>query len=114
MATSEQGNGMYPISWREFKDPVTGSTEIRKVAKPFAQKLQAAHAGQPAAGGAPGAPGGYPSQAPPQSGGGSYVAKQAQLTKYALTSPVKASTSLTKEERVARRKVDSRLTHRAR
>ncbi|KAL9088480.1 MAG: hypothetical protein Q9165_006204 [Trypethelium subeluteriae] len=36
----------------------------------FAQKLQAAHAGQPTAGGAPG---GYPSQAPPpQSGGGSY------------------------------------------
>ncbi|KAL9088479.1 MAG: hypothetical protein Q9165_006203 [Trypethelium subeluteriae] len=34
MATSEQGNAMYPISWREFKDPVTGSTEIRKVANP--------------------------------------------------------------------------------
>ncbi|SLM38294.1 3-5 exoribonuclease csl4 protein [Lasallia pustulata] len=35
MATSEAGNAMYPISWKEFKDPVTGQTETRKVAKPF-------------------------------------------------------------------------------
>lgn len=35
MATSEEGNTMYPISWKEFKDPVTGRTESRKVAKPF-------------------------------------------------------------------------------
>lgn len=34
MATSEMGNQMYPISWREFQDPVTGSKETRKVAKP--------------------------------------------------------------------------------
>ena len=35
MAKSEAGNTMVPISWREFKDPVTGLTESRKVAKPF-------------------------------------------------------------------------------
>ncbi|KAI9780092.1 MAG: exosome 3'-_5 exonuclease subunit ski4 (Csl4) [Candelina submexicana] len=35
MATSEAGNAMYPISWKEFKDPATGVTEPRKVAKPF-------------------------------------------------------------------------------
>ncbi|KAL8695717.1 MAG: hypothetical protein Q9224_003211 [Gallowayella concinna] len=35
MAKSEYGNVMYPISWKEFKDPVTGGTESRKVAKPF-------------------------------------------------------------------------------
>ncbi|KAL8710003.1 MAG: hypothetical protein Q9220_005274 [cf. Caloplaca sp. 1 TL-2023] len=35
MARSEYGNTMYPISWKEFKDPVTGETETRKVAKPF-------------------------------------------------------------------------------
>lgn len=35
MAKSEYGNTMYPISWKEFKDPVTGETETRKVAKPF-------------------------------------------------------------------------------
>ncbi|KAL9596388.1 MAG: hypothetical protein Q9219_005823 [cf. Caloplaca sp. 3 TL-2023] len=35
MAKSEYGNTMYPISWKEFKDPVTGDTETRKVAKPF-------------------------------------------------------------------------------
>lgn len=34
MAKSEAGNTMYPISWKEFKDPVTGETESRKVAKP--------------------------------------------------------------------------------
>lgn len=35
MAASEAGNAMYPISWKEFKDPVTGAVESRKVAKPF-------------------------------------------------------------------------------
>ncbi|KAH8801699.1 hypothetical protein F5884DRAFT_524534 [Xylogone sp. PMI_703] len=35
MATSEAGNAMYPISWKEYKDPETGATESRKVAKPF-------------------------------------------------------------------------------
>ncbi|KAF2835374.1 hypothetical protein M501DRAFT_962344 [Patellaria atrata CBS 101060] len=35
MAVSEAGNTMYPISWKEFKDPKTGLTELRKVAKPF-------------------------------------------------------------------------------
>ncbi|KAI9816795.1 MAG: exosome 3'-_5 exonuclease subunit ski4 (Csl4) [Pycnora praestabilis] len=35
MATSEASNAMYPISWKEFKDPVTGAVESRKVAKPF-------------------------------------------------------------------------------
>ncbi|MCJ1478816.1 exosome 3'-_5 exonuclease subunit ski4 (Csl4) [Lambiella insularis] len=35
MATSEDGNTMYPISWKEFRDPVTGRAESRKVAKPF-------------------------------------------------------------------------------
>lgn len=34
MATSEAGNDMVPISWKEYKDPVTGQTETRKVAKP--------------------------------------------------------------------------------
>ena len=37
----------------------------------FASKLQAAHAGQAPAAGGPG--GGYPGQAPPPSGAGSYV-----------------------------------------
>jgi exosome complex component CSL4 len=35
MATSEAGNAMYPVSWKEYKDPETGLTESRKVAKPF-------------------------------------------------------------------------------
>ena len=35
MAKSEAGNTMFPISWKEFKDPVTGLKESRKVAKPF-------------------------------------------------------------------------------
>ncbi|CAF9904120.1 MAG: exosome 3'-_5 exonuclease subunit ski4 (Csl4) [Heterodermia speciosa] len=35
MAKSEAGNTMHPISWKEFKDPITGETEARKVAKPF-------------------------------------------------------------------------------
>lgn len=34
MARSEAGNTMHPISWRDFKDPITGETEMRKVAKP--------------------------------------------------------------------------------
>ncbi|KAI4188148.1 MAG: hypothetical protein L6R41_002334 [Letrouitia leprolyta] len=34
MAKSENGKTMYPISWKEFKDPITGETETRKVAKP--------------------------------------------------------------------------------
>ena len=29
------GNLMYPVSWREMRDPLTGVTEARKVAKPF-------------------------------------------------------------------------------
>lgn len=35
MAESEQGNVMYPVSWREFRDPASGLVETRKVAKPF-------------------------------------------------------------------------------
>lgn len=35
MATSEAGNAMYPVSWKEYKDPETGTSESRKVAKPF-------------------------------------------------------------------------------
>lgn len=35
MAKSEAGNTMFPISWKDFKDPVTGETETRKVAKPI-------------------------------------------------------------------------------
>jgi exosome complex component CSL4 len=34
MATSEAGNDMVPVNWKEFKDPVTDLTELRKVAKP--------------------------------------------------------------------------------
>ncbi|KAK7741030.1 exosome 3'-_5 exonuclease subunit ski4 (Csl4) [Cytospora paraplurivora] len=35
MAVSEAGNAMYPVSWKEYKDPETGLSESRKVAKPF-------------------------------------------------------------------------------
>lgn len=35
MAWSEEGRLMYPVSWREFRDPVTGRGEARKAAKPF-------------------------------------------------------------------------------
>ncbi|KAI5924373.1 hypothetical protein F4810DRAFT_665224 [Camillea tinctor] len=35
MATSEAGNTMFPVSWKEYKDPETGLSESRKVAKPF-------------------------------------------------------------------------------
>ncbi|KAF5243280.1 hypothetical protein FAUST_2941 [Fusarium austroamericanum] len=34
LATSEAGNDMVPISWKEYKDPETGISEPRKVAKP--------------------------------------------------------------------------------
>ncbi|ODA84060.1 hypothetical protein RJ55_02578 [Drechmeria coniospora] len=34
MATSEAGNDMVPVNWKEYKDPETGLTELRKVAKP--------------------------------------------------------------------------------
>ena len=34
MARSEAGNTMVPISWKEFRDPITGERESRKVAKP--------------------------------------------------------------------------------
>ena len=32
---AKDGNLMYPVSWREMRDPVTGITESRKVARPF-------------------------------------------------------------------------------
>lgn len=35
MATSEAGNAMYPVSWKEYKDPETGASESRKVCKPL-------------------------------------------------------------------------------
>lgn len=35
MARSEAGNMMFPVSWREMRDPVTGAGESRKVARPF-------------------------------------------------------------------------------
>lgn len=35
MARSEVGNMMFPVSWKEMRDPVTGVGEARKVAKPF-------------------------------------------------------------------------------
>ena len=35
MARSEAGNTMVPISWKEFRDPITGERESRKVAKPL-------------------------------------------------------------------------------
>ncbi len=34
MATSEAGNDMVPVSWKEYMDPETGASELRKVAKP--------------------------------------------------------------------------------
>lgn len=34
MATSDSGNDMIPLSWKEYQDPETGVTELRKVAKP--------------------------------------------------------------------------------
>ncbi|KAI1332017.1 hypothetical protein F5Y16DRAFT_358326 [Xylariaceae sp. FL0255] len=35
MATSEAGNTMFPVSWKEYKDHETGLSEMRKVAKPM-------------------------------------------------------------------------------
>lgn len=35
MEKAKGGNLMYPVSWREMRDPVTGVTESRKVARPF-------------------------------------------------------------------------------
>ncbi|KAI9827806.1 MAG: exosome 3'-_5 exonuclease subunit ski4 (Csl4) [Thelocarpon impressellum] len=35
LARSEAGNVMFPRSWMECVDPVTGAVEARKVAKPF-------------------------------------------------------------------------------
>ncbi|KAL2838822.1 exosome component EXOSC1/CSL4-domain-containing protein [Aspergillus pseudoustus] len=35
MARSEAGNMMFPVSWKEMRDPVTGFAEQRKVARPF-------------------------------------------------------------------------------
>ncbi|KAK3308045.1 putative exosome 3 [Chaetomium strumarium] len=35
LATSEAGNTMYPVNWKEYRDPETGLTELRKVAKPY-------------------------------------------------------------------------------
>ncbi|EUC35493.1 hypothetical protein COCCADRAFT_24568 [Bipolaris zeicola 26-R-13] len=35
LARSEEGRVMHPVSWREFRDPVSGRTELRKAAKPF-------------------------------------------------------------------------------
>jgi exosome complex component CSL4 len=34
MATSDAGNDMVPLSWKEYQDTETGATELRKVAKP--------------------------------------------------------------------------------
>lgn len=35
MARSDAGNMMFPVSWKEMRDPVTGAGEPRKVARPF-------------------------------------------------------------------------------
>lgn len=35
MARSEAGNMMFPVSWKEMRDSVTGRAELRKVARPF-------------------------------------------------------------------------------
>lgn len=35
VARSEEGRLMFPVSWKEFRDPVTGRAEARKAAKPF-------------------------------------------------------------------------------
>lgn len=34
LAVSDGGNQMFPVSWREFQDPISGLREARKVAKP--------------------------------------------------------------------------------
>lgn len=35
MARSDAGNMMFPVSWKEMRDPVTGVSEQRKVARPY-------------------------------------------------------------------------------
>ncbi|KAB8077774.1 exosome component EXOSC1/CSL4-domain-containing protein [Aspergillus leporis] len=35
MARSEAGNMMFPVSWKEMRDSVSGQAELRKVARPF-------------------------------------------------------------------------------
>ena len=35
MARSEAGNMMFPVRWKEMRDPDTGVGELRKVARPF-------------------------------------------------------------------------------
>lgn len=35
MARSESGNMMFPVSWKEMRDPITGAGEQRKVARPY-------------------------------------------------------------------------------
>ncbi|KAJ5782698.1 hypothetical protein N7457_004472 [Penicillium paradoxum] len=35
MARSDAGNMMFPVSWKEMRDPVSGTSEPRKVARPF-------------------------------------------------------------------------------
>jgi exosome complex component CSL4 len=35
MARSDAGNMMFPVSWKEMRDSVTGTGEQRKVARPF-------------------------------------------------------------------------------
>jgi len=35
LARSEEGRVMHPVSWKEFRDPVSGKGELRKAAKPF-------------------------------------------------------------------------------
>lgn len=35
MARSEAGNMMFPVSWKEMRDPLTGAGEQRKVARPY-------------------------------------------------------------------------------
>jgi exosome complex component CSL4 len=35
MARSDAGNMMFPVTWKEMRDPVTGISEPRKVARPF-------------------------------------------------------------------------------
>lgn len=35
MARSEAGNMMFPVSWKEMRDPVTRRGESRKVARPY-------------------------------------------------------------------------------
>lgn len=35
VARSEEGRLMFPVSWKEFRDPISGRGEARKAAKPF-------------------------------------------------------------------------------